>query len=276
MILYFSATGNTRFVAEYLAEILDDETLNLLDRIRRKDYSTIHSQKPFIICSPIYVCEMPRFLASFLRNTTFSDSKEVYFVFTSGGYAGPAGVLARRIFRKKNMTYKGCAELIMPRNYIVNNHYSQLGRDEIESRIIKTCKYLPLVANKIQNREYLHSRHVWFFETLITVPFNPVWCYLKQPVNGFHVTDSCVACGKCEKLCPVNAIQIKDGRPVWKGKSCSHCMSCIQNCPTESIEYENITQEKERYQFSRYKGILETLIPKEIEGKNKQQEEKCR
>ena len=54
-------------------------------------------------------------------------------------------------YDKKNMTYKGCAELIMPRNYIVNNHYSQLGRDEIESRIIKTCKYLPLVANTIQN-----------------------------------------------------------------------------------------------------------------------------
>jgi MinD superfamily P-loop ATPase len=104
---------------------------------------------------------------------------------------------------------------------------------------------------------------VWFFETLFTVPFNPVWCYLKQPVNGFHVTDSCVACGKCEKLCPVNAIQIKDGRPVWKGKSCSHCMSCIQNCPTESIEYESITQEKERYQFSRYKGILETIVSEE-------------
>lgn len=33
MILYFSATGNTEFVAKQLAKRLDDECINLLDRI---------------------------------------------------------------------------------------------------------------------------------------------------------------------------------------------------------------------------------------------------
>ena len=34
MVLYFSATGNTRFIAEELAAGLGDERLNLLKRIR--------------------------------------------------------------------------------------------------------------------------------------------------------------------------------------------------------------------------------------------------
>ena len=52
MILYFSATGNTRFVARRLATLLGDESLDLLDRSRRGDHSPIRSDRPFVICSP--------------------------------------------------------------------------------------------------------------------------------------------------------------------------------------------------------------------------------
>ena len=37
MILYYSATGNTEFVAQELARQLDDECLNLLERIKIKN-----------------------------------------------------------------------------------------------------------------------------------------------------------------------------------------------------------------------------------------------
>ena len=38
MILYFSATGNTRFVAEELAARLGDSSLDLLEKLRRGMY----------------------------------------------------------------------------------------------------------------------------------------------------------------------------------------------------------------------------------------------
>ena len=62
MVLYFSATGNTRFVAETLGAAMNDSVLDLLSRIRENDISAICSKKPFVICSPVYVSEMPRFL----------------------------------------------------------------------------------------------------------------------------------------------------------------------------------------------------------------------
>lgn len=62
MILYFSATGNTEYVAKELAKLLEDESFNLLNRIRDKDYSPIHSDKTFVICAPVYVVhsKLPR------------------------------------------------------------------------------------------------------------------------------------------------------------------------------------------------------------------------
>lgn len=60
MILYFSATGNTEYIAQELARQLDDVCINLLERIKTDDHSVLCSEKPFIICAPVYVCEMPR------------------------------------------------------------------------------------------------------------------------------------------------------------------------------------------------------------------------
>ena len=55
MIIYFSATGNTEYVAKELAKRLDDECVNLLDRVKNDDYSELSSEKPFVICAPVYV-----------------------------------------------------------------------------------------------------------------------------------------------------------------------------------------------------------------------------
>ena len=135
MILYFSATGNTEATAKKLAALLDDECLNLLDRIKKNDFREIASEKPFVICAPIYVCEMPRFLAAFLRQLPLTGNRDVYFVFTSGGYTGIGGVLAKSIITKKGMNFKGYTELKMPRNYIANNTYPELTEEEIRRRI---------------------------------------------------------------------------------------------------------------------------------------------
>ena len=77
MVLYFSATGNTEFIAKELANRLNDECVNLLDRIKTQNHAPLYSEKPFIICAPVYVCEMPRFMSQYLKEQTFSGSKDV-------------------------------------------------------------------------------------------------------------------------------------------------------------------------------------------------------
>ena len=41
MVLYFSATGNTEFIAKELAKRMGDECINLLDRIKKQDYTPL-------------------------------------------------------------------------------------------------------------------------------------------------------------------------------------------------------------------------------------------
>ena len=58
MIIYFSSTGNTEFIAKEIANRLEDDSINLLDRIKNNDYSTINSSKPFVILLPVYICNI--------------------------------------------------------------------------------------------------------------------------------------------------------------------------------------------------------------------------
>lgn len=255
MVLYFSATGNTEFIAKELARRLDDECINLLERIKKEDYTPLHSDKPFIICAPVYVCEMPRFMAKYLKKQTFTGSRDVYFAFTSGGYCGVSGALAKHIFKKKKMIYRGHAEFKMPRNYVASDSYAMLDTKEVEDRILASYDQLGQVASDILAGNKLKARHIFLFETIITVPFNPVWCKYKLTAKDFYATDSCVGCGKCEKLCPLNNIKVTDKKPIWDNQ-CTHCMACIGNCPVKAIEYGNITQKKEQYNFGKYDYIV--------------------
>ena len=265
MILYFSATGNTEFVAKEVAKRLDDECINILNRVRENDYTPVYSEKPYIICAPVYVCEMPMFMASYLKKLKLNGSRDVYFIFTSGGYCGISGLLAKWMFMKKWKRFKGYTEVVLPRNYVANDAYPMLTIEEIENRIINTYNRLDEIVDTIRTGGNLQAiRKVQLWEILVTVPFTPVWYKMKLKADDFYAKDRCIGCGKCARLCPLNNITIKDKKPVW-GDNCTHCMACIGNCPVEAIHYGMITQKKRQYNFGKYKYVIDNL--KKEEGK---------
>ena len=161
-------------------------------------------------------------------------------------------------FARKKMNYRGHAEFKMPRNYVANDAYPMLSKEEVEDRILQSHEKIASVVADIQAGNKLTARHIFLFETIITVPFNPVWCKLKLLAKDFYSTDQCIGCGKCVKLCPLNNIEMVNGKPVWS-ENCTHCMACIGNCPTQAIEYGTITQDKEQYNFGKYRYVVDSL-----------------
>lgn len=251
MVLYFSASGNTEYIAKLIAKALDDECVNLLERIKKQDYTRVCSKKPFVICTPVYVCEMPRFVRDYIKRLPFRGNRNVYYVFTSGGYAGISGALARKLTLRKKMIYNGHAELKMPSNHIVSDAYPPTEPDDCRRRIKTATRAVREITETIKNGGKLRARHIFLFEKALALPVNVIWTKYKQPSKDFFTTDKCVGCGKCSRLCPINNIHLENKRPVWE-KPCAHCMACILNCPFEAIEYADITQKKDKYNIKKY------------------------
>lgn len=247
MVLYFSATGNTKLIAEKLAEWLGDESVNLLVRIKDKNYSSLHSDRPFVICSPVYVSELPPFFSDYFRKVSLIGCRDVYGILTNGGFSGITGAQMRRIVKQKGMEFKGYAEFKLPSNHLTNKSHAEIDEAEITKRINASLNKVEDVAEEIRRGGCFKNRHIFLLEYLVTVPVAPVLCYFNQGTEGFWVKDNCISCGKCARLCPLNIIEIQSGKPIWKETRCAHCMSCIQNCPVEAIEYKDITKGRRRY-----------------------------
>ena len=69
MILYFSASGNSRFIAEHAAALLEDEACSLNARIRLDQHDPLESARPYVLVCPTYAWRIPRIVEEHLRHT---------------------------------------------------------------------------------------------------------------------------------------------------------------------------------------------------------------
>lgn len=244
MILYFSGTGNSEYVAKYIAEKIEDDIENLFDRIRREDYSPMESERPWIVVTPTYAWGIPKVVEMLLRKTDFNGSQEMYFVMTCGQDNGCAGKYLYKMCDGVNLTYMGCTEIVMPDNYIVM--FKAPTEEESLKVIEESEKAIDEAIRFISKSEPFPEKKVHLLDWITSGPVNKGFNRLYIKADKFRYTDACVHCGVCENVCPLGNIHYINERPVW-GDECTHCMACISKCPQRAIEYGRKTVGKGRY-----------------------------
>ena len=133
MIVYFSGTGNSKYCADMLADILCDEKISAFNFIRDGIAAELLSEKPWVFVAPTYAWRLPRIFSDFIRSGSFAGSKDAYFIMTCGSEIGNAHKSNTALCKEKRFNCKGTLEVIMPENYIALFN----APDELEaSRII--------------------------------------------------------------------------------------------------------------------------------------------
>lgn len=244
MILYFTGTGNSEYVANRIAKATGEKVLNLFQRIKNNDYSQLCSETPWIIVAPTYSWRIPRILENWLEKTSLSGNKDIYFIMTCGGSIGNAGRYLKVLCSRMEMNYQGCFEVVMPENYIAM--FTTPTRDKAIQIIKKSETEIDKAIGCIKAGTNFVEPKLSFVDKInsgiVNDLFYPIFVHAKK----FYVTDACISCGLCEKVCPLINIHIKDGKPSW-GNDCTHCMACICRCPKEAIEYGKHSKGLPRY-----------------------------
>ncbi len=246
MIIYFSGTGNSKYIADVMAKRLNDSVTDAVQMIKNGEHGEFVSELPYVFVAPTYAWRLPRIFEEWIKASKFNGSKRAYFALTCGGEIGAAGKYIEKFVSRLGLVYMGTAEVIMPENYLIM--FEPTPKEEDEGIIKAAVAHTEELCAHIQAEEPFDKVKIPFVGYLESGIVNSSFYTFYIGAKKFHVTDACISCGKCTKNCVMNNITMKDGKPIW-GNDCTHCLSCICKCPTEAIEYGKSTKGRRRYMF---------------------------
>jgi len=249
MIVFYTGTGNSRYVAQGIAKHIGDSLHDAAGDMRNSAFPELNSDRPWVFVSPTYAWRLPKIMGDWMGKSRFTGSKKAYFVLTCGSEIGNAEKYLREDCEKLGLEFCGVQEVVMPENYV-----AMFGvPDEVKSEQIRKAAEpaIESAARAVQEGKEIPSKKVNFADRIKSGPVNKKFYKYAVKSDAFTVSDKCTGCGRCEKGCPVHGIEMKNGKPVWTG-ACTHCMACISYCPTEAIEYGNKSEGKPRYKCPDY------------------------
>ena len=246
MVLYYSGTGNSKYIAKCIASALETDCLNLNERIKTGDTSSVQTEENVILVTPTYAWRMPHIVSGWLGKTELVGAKRIWFVMDCGSEIGNAAKYNRQLAAQKQLQYMGTAQIIMPENYIAMFNAPQ--KEQAKSIVEQAEPALQKVLTQIKAGQEFPPPRENLYDRFMSGPVNPVFYRFFVKADAFRATDACIGCGKCVELCPLNNIHLENGKPLW-GKNCTHCMACICYCPKEAIEYGKKSVGQPRYHF---------------------------
>ncbi len=244
MILYFSATGNSRYIAKLLAKSLGDEAVDAGRLMKEYNMRRFFSEKPYVFVSPVYAWRFPKIFEEFMECCRFNDSKRAYFVLTCGGDIGVAGKYIEKFAKAKGFEYMGTSEVVMPDNYLIM--FDPPPKELDEKTIGEAEKRAFELASRIAENKPFDKQKSTIKGHICSDIVTPMFYKFYISADKFYSTDACISCGVCAESCVLNNIKLEEGRPAW-GDKCTHCVACISRCPVGAIEYGKSTNGRRRY-----------------------------
>lgn len=173
MILYFSGTGNSEYLAKLLAEDLDDEIVDLFSYIKEGKCGEFISEKPFVLVSPTYSWRVPRVLSKYLMDCDFKGSRDFYVVINYGDSCGNAYKYIKDAALNIGLNFRGLYGLKMPENYIM---LFDLDGDDINRKIIAESRnQIKSIAKYIRNKEDFPEKKVGLVGKFQSAVINPIF-----------------------------------------------------------------------------------------------------
>ncbi|MCL2764541.1 MAG: EFR1 family ferrodoxin [Treponema sp.] len=233
-MLYFSGTGNSKYIAELFCRAMNAECFSIEEKI---DFSRLIAQHDEIgFCYPVYGSRVPGIMREFAqKHMEFLKNKKVIIFCTQMFFSGDGARAFTDMFARNFFQVIYAEHFLMPNN--VNNLFILPldNKRKINRYIAKAEKKMQLVCGNIKNG-IIKRRGFNIFSRILGLPqglLMPV--FEKKALDSVRVNEKCTQCGLCVSVCPVSNFEKADGK-IITGKKCTICYRCINKCPQKAIE----------------------------------------
>ncbi len=250
MVFYFSATGNSLWVARQLADAFGMSLHSVVSRKEEGSRLSVFSDKePLFLVFPVHSWGPAVPMFDFIDGFVTDDytGQPIYIVCVCGDDCGRTDKIVDKMLHRKGLRLTSAFSVQMPNNYILLPGFDvdapSVAEEKLNAASVRVQAIVEAVRRGGAHRLY-GSGKLPGLKSLVYPLFRKYVC----SGNSFRVTDACTACGKCIRICPTKTISgDREGRPRWKKKGCVQCLACIHRCPVRAIEYGRISEKKGRY-----------------------------
>ena len=223
LVFYFTATGNSLFVARQLS----DAPISIPQELKKKEM-VYEADEIGFVC-PDYAGAIPKIVQEFMSKGKFK-APYIFAVITFGNAATTTVEYCVDCAKKNGISVNYAQSLLMVDNYLpVFDMNQQMAMDKhVDENLAKILEDIGAHKN------FIAASELGFFNKDM----------LKQMQDQhFSMTaerllelkpDRCVACMTCEKVCPHKNFRLGDNGLEFSG-NCEYCLACIQNCPQKAL-----------------------------------------
>lgn len=254
LIFYFTATGNSLYVARELAGE-SGQLLSIPQIIKGEHLDFEADEIGFVF--PDYAASAPLMVREFVSKAHFK-AQYIFSVITFGNFAANVADWWNDFCKEKGLQNHYINTLLM-----VDNYLPVFDMNEQRKIDKKISENLTQIVNDIaSHREYVS--HVDADDRM------KAWLKRLQeshfPMEAERLlrlnTETCIACGTCAAVCPHGNFRMTDTYAEFSGP-CEHCLACVHACPQKAL-----TLERERNPQARFRN--ENVSLRDIKEANHQ------
>ena len=223
LIFYFTGTGNSLFVAKEIG----GELISIPQAIKNSKLNYTADEIGLIY--PIYQGKAPEMVDKFIKQANLKAPYK--FAIGTYGKKPTTAVEAVNTLAKQNGIEFDYHNTMM----MVDNFLQWFDMDE-ELKLDKhEDEQLAKIKADIKEHKKWHqpvSQEDRDFHDNVVKQYGNM-----LPVNTediLLITDACISCGICSRVCPRNNFKIENGKAVNTG-DCEYCLACAHACPQKAI-----------------------------------------
>jgi Pyruvate/2-oxoacid:ferredoxin oxidoreductase delta subunit len=250
LIIYYSGTGNSKRVSEWIVQEAGHRGMKThissYHQFNPDDISDFSGKTLIGFFSATHGFNMPHSMLKFLFRFKLLKGSDVFIGNTRAGMklsklflpglSGIAMYFPALIMFFKGYKVKAMYPVDLPSNWI--SLHPGIRRKVVVSMVEHYEKLTKRFASKVLSGERV------FLKSFVLLPLD----ILVAPVGiGYYFVGrfilaktfianyKCNNCGICVEQCPTKSIIIYNNRPYWKF-TCESCMKCMNYCPQRAIE----------------------------------------
>lgn len=248
--VYFSGTGNSKYLAQRFCENMNASCRSIEEKVDFSLLFSMHDKIAFFY--PIYGSCVPRIMREFvLAHKKDLDGKSIIIFCTQQLFSGDGARVFTDLLKGIKVDVLYAEHINMPSNIpnifflpVKNSNQVNDAVTKVNGKLDECCK--DIKEGVVVRRGFNPGSRL-----VGALTQRKLFMACEKKLRGdVRSSADCIACGECVQICPMQNLTLENQKVEQKG-NCTICYRCVNACPQKAITVMTHGRIK-----NQYKGIL--------------------